>query len=352
MIDTRFDYPVFSEGEIITSEKLNRLAFYPRRTFLQWLKDQYTTRSFVPGSGVFGGFIVQAIHEYMEVEIYPGCGLTWNYNTQYTYTPIEAVPIVIEVPQYVIFDDPDPDPDNNRWDLIILTPKQSEDEFAQRLVRNPDGTISIKNLPGVINTDAEIHVIKGTPAYNPTVPRVPTQYYNSIVIAAVKIHGGQPYIIGQQDIYDTRIFLTDTNSSIFEYFCVFQDSGNEVSNLVEFTTNPNIRIQTSIHKQSLVGSYKASLQIPRYFGVNNFELIPVNYDQTWKICGVCNVNIFQLSNTKRFLYVNSLSSSLLDPTSPYITVDIDIDFFDSNGNRTYLLPTETCQLKVTLPRSD
>jgi hypothetical protein len=343
MSDTRFDYPVFSEGELITSEKLNRLATYIRRTLLQWFRDQYRGRqSGLPRSGVLAGFdVTPSSSEAMKLYVGSGMGLTWKVDIQTGL--ITGVPVVIEEYAKSITLD-DPDLTNPRWDLIVLRPNEYYDEYAQRSVRNKDGTLTVQNLPGIMNADAQIVVIKGTPG-DP--PQVPQAQIGDIVVAAVYVQAGSPHKIESDDIYDTRIYLADTEATQFEYNCVVQGAANNSYTIAhESTSTRNIRISESMHKIQ-VGGIRAMLQIPRTLGSHFRELIDTTSLVSY---GIIHASLMLHQTGAVFAYSTVLGWS--ESTKPYLQLELDIGFYDANRQLIDLGNTQLCYVRAVFPRVD
>jgi hypothetical protein len=271
-----------------------------------------------------------------------GLGLTWQAGL---VTPVEAVPVVLEEGKTITLDNPNPTYD--RWDLIVLRPNEFYDEYAQRSVRNRDGTLTVQNLPGIVNADATVAVVKGDPA---TTPVVPSADLGDIVVAAVYVRAGNPHKIEADDIYDTRIYLADTEGTAFEYYCTFQ-GGTSIAVLNEAVSSRNIRISSSLERLN-TGLYHALLTIPRVFGSHPFEIVKVD-NTRYRAIGVITASIEVYTPlTPRQVIINPTVHGQTASTLPFVEVEIAIATLDADLQRTDLASNEFCYLRAVFPRVD
>jgi hypothetical protein len=274
----------------------------------------------------------------MRLFIGQGLGLTWQEGPT---APVEAVPVVLEEGRTITLDDPDSNYD--RWDLIVLRPNEFYDEYAQRSVRNRDGTLTVQNLPGIMNADAQIVVIKGTPS---TDPLVPDANVGDIVVAAVKVPAGNPAPILADNIYDTRIYLGDSEGSVMEYYCVVK-GGATYTIHHESTSTRNIRITQSMHRGG-VGNVEAYISIPRVLGSHMREIVDMTNPYS---IGIVTASIGGAFTGMKIpwpvvLRWDTSMSNLI------ANVLINVDILDTSGSRIDLGDGEVLYVHAVFPRVD
>ena len=348
MPDNTFTYPVFSEGEIISSEKLNKIPQYLQESLVRYIFEKHRSGGFYTiRSGVLHGFNVLPHPEPMKVKLMSGVGIAMrpNYSLE---------PVIIKDPVIVRLHNPDPH--GFFWQILNLKPYYNYDEYAQRVVRKPNGTIAVENLPGIVNHSYICRVYWGDTA--PSNPPLPTGGNYEIVVAAILTRpSNEPYAIDSNDIYDTRIFLADTEGATYDYFCVGQwispgiGQPTVFTRLVEATTSRNIRILQHLQPiENVVGHYYAQFAIPKALGTHNSELININVDYP----GVAFANVVF---TNGYLPLDIEARVQLHPTTenlPYWLVDLYIrirdrdtgEFVDIQGEYAFL------QVRASLPRYD
>jgi hypothetical protein len=345
MPDYSFTYPTFSEGEIISSEKLNNIPTYLRETLLKYIFEKHRSGKIKSyRSGVLNGFeVIPAVPSQMTVKIMPGVGIALRPNN--TIHPV-IIKNPIDVRLY------DPDPTDYFWQVIVLKPYQYYDQYTQRVLRKPDGTIDVQNLPGVVVDTYDYVVNRGDLA--PSNPPVPNGLSKQIVVAAVLTRPStQPYVINPSDIYDVRTFLADTEGTTLDYFCVGQWSGNPIQfeRLIEATNSQNLRIKQSLQPiEDLTGHYLAQFTIPKALGAHSRELIKTTVDYP----GVAFATIeftdsyYPLDAEARVQLIQSTENL------PYWLVNLLIrirdrysgEFADIQSHHAYL------QIRASLPRYD
>jgi hypothetical protein len=348
MPDHTFTYPVFSEGEVISSEKLNNIPQYLQETLVRYIFEKHRSGEFhAIRSGVLNGFNILPTSAPMTVRLVSGIGIA--VRPDYTLEPIivkDAVDIRLH----------DPDPNGFFWQIINLVPFYDYDEYAQRIVRKPDGTIDVQNLPRIVNYSYAYEVYRGNT--DPVNPPLPTGVNYSIVVAAIYTRPSyEPYFIDPNDFYDTRIFLTDTEGTTFDYFCVGQWIAHEVgqppefTRLVEKTTSRNIRILQHLEPiPNLVGHYHAQFAIPKALGTYNRELIDTTVDYPGvAFANVVFTNGYYPFDTEAFVQNYSTTQNL-----PYWIVNLYVRIRDANTGEFADIQEEHAflQVRASLPRSD
>jgi hypothetical protein len=344
MSDYSFTYPVFNEGEIISSEKLTKIPKYLQYSLVRCIFEEHRGgRTHDIRSGVLNGFNIIPLPEPMTVRLSGGLGFAVRPDN--TLEPVINKDTV-EVQLL------NPDQTEYFWQIISLVPFNDYDQYAQRLVRNPDGSIGAENLPEILNYSFKYHIYSGD--LDPSNPPLPTGTQNEIVVAAILTHPSKdPYVIDSNDIYDTRIFLADTEGTTFDYYCVGQWLGQPpaFTRHIEKTNTRNIQIIQSLQPiENLTGHYHAQFAIPKALGTCSYELINTTVDYPGvAFANVVFINGYYPLDTEAHVQIQSTTQNL-----PYWLVDLYVRIRDRNTGEFYDIQNEYVylQVKATFPRYD